>query len=197
MKKNMVLTILLGGIIALLAYDYGSARAAAGKQILPARIAVVNVDMILKNSKKHANWQNKMNTEESRIRAELEKIRKDADAIKADMATREPGSTGYMTLMSTFMEKSASLDAKDKYYEQEMTMKIQQWTEAIYQEILDIVNKTARAQGLDVVLAAQEITFPGPSVRDLLTTIRTNKVLYHAPDVDITEEVLAQLDSNM
>lgn len=192
----MVLTVLLGGIVAVLAYDYGSVKA-AGNSIAPARVAVVNVDMILKNSKKHANWQNTMNTQESQIRAELEKLSRDADAIKADMATRERGSTGYMTLLSSYMEKTAAIEAKDKYYEQEMTMKIQRWTESLYQEILDIVNKTARVKGIDVVLAAQEISFPGPSIRDLLTTIRTNKVLYHASDVDITEEVLAQLDSNM
>ena len=83
MKKSMVLTILLGGIIAVLAYDYGSVKA-AGNSISPARVAVVNVDMILKNSKKHAQWQNKMNTEESRIRAELEKVRK-ADGLKPEV----------------------------------------------------------------------------------------------------------------
>lgn len=195
MRKNTVVLILLAGVIGILAYDYG--WAGAGKEILPARIAVVNVDMILKNSKKHAQWQSKMNADESRIRAELEKLDKDAEAIKADMATRELGSSGYMTLMSSYMEKKSAVDAKDKYYEQEMTMKIQRWTESLYEEILGLVNKTARAKGLDVVLAAQEVAFPGPSVRDLLTTIRTNKVLYHASDLDITEEVLAQLDSNM
>lgn len=192
----MITLVLLGaGIAVTLGYSHGWAQ--ARRQIMPAKVATVNVDRILRNSKKHARWQERMNAEESKIRAELDKMDKDAEAIKADMGTREPGSADYMKLMSNYMDRRAAADAKNKYYEQEMTLKVQRWTEALYQDVRAITAKVAQTRGLDIVLATEEISFPAPSVRDLLLAIKTNKVLYQSDELDITDDVLVQLDSTM
>jgi len=117
------------------------------------------------------------------------------DAILADMKTRKAGSPDHMRLMEEGMSKTATVDSKRKFYDRKMMVEVQRWTEDLYNEIRSIVEKTAKARGLDIVLSADEIDFPAADVRDLLTIIKTNKVLYHSSRIDITEEVLAQLDS--
>jgi Skp family chaperone for outer membrane proteins len=102
-----------------------------------------------------------------------------------------------MKLMNTYMERRAAADAKNKYYEQEMTLKVQRWTESLYQDIRTITAQVAQARGVDIVLATEELSFPAASVRDLLLSIKTDKVLYNNSDLDITDEVLAQLDATM
>jgi len=195
-KKNILILVLLATLIAVcIGYSRGWAR--ASREILPAKVGVVNVDLVLKNSRKHAKWQEGMNTEEAKLRAELEKLRTEADAVKADMVTREAGSADYMKLMSDWMSKTAAEDSKSKFYDQQMMLKIKQWTEGLYDEIRSIAEKTAKARGLDIILTADEIDFPAADVRDLLTIIKTNKVLYHSDEMDITEEILAQLDSSL
>jgi len=194
-KKMMALVLLVAAMAVVLGYSHGWAQ--ARKQIMPAKVGVVNVDRILRSSKKHAQWQERMNGEEAKLRAELDKMDKDAEAIKADMQTREPGSSDYMKLMSGYMDKRAATDARNKYYEQEMTVKVQRWTESLYQDIRAITATVAQARGLDVVLATEELTFPTASVRDLLLSIKTNKVLYQNDDLDVTDEVLVQLDATM
>ncbi len=194
MKKRMITLIVLGAAIAVvMSYSHGWAQ--VRRQFMPAKVGVVNVDRILRSSKKHAQWQERMNAEESKLRAELDKMDKDAEAIKADMQTREPGSTDYMRLMSNYMDKKAAADARNKYYEQEMTLKVQRWTETLYQDIRAITAMVAQTRGLDVVLATEELTFPSASVRDLLLSIKTNKVLYQNDELDITQDVLVQLDA--
>ena len=196
MKKKMISLVVLWAAVALvLGYSHGWAQ--ARRQIVPAKVAVVNVDRILRSSKKHARWQERMNSEEAKIRAELDKMDKEAEAAKADMQTREAGSADYMKLMNTYMERRAAADAKNKYYEQEMTLKVQRWTESLYQDIRTITAQVAQARGVDIVLATEELSFPAASVRDLLLSIKTDKVLYNNSDLDITDEVLAQLDATM
>ncbi len=197
MKKNNILILVL--LVALIAVCVGYSRgwARGSRQILPAKVGVVNVDLVLKNSRKHAQWQERMNTEETRIRAELQKLRTEADAVIADMRTRQAGSDDYIRLMEEGMSKAADVDSKSKFYDRQMMLKVKRWTEGLYEDILSIAEKTAKARGLDVVLSADEIDFPAADVRDLLTIIKTNKVLYHSDQIDITEDILAQLDSSL
>ncbi len=195
-KNNILILVLLAALIAV-CIGYSRGWAQASRQILPAKVGVVNVDLILKNSRKHVQWQERMNADETKMRAELQKLRTEADAVKADMQTREVNSADYMNLMSDWMSKVAAVDSKSKFYDRQMMLKVQQWTEGLYDKIRSIAEKTAKARGLDIVLAADEIDFPAVDVRDLLTIIKTNKVLYHSDGIDITEEVLAQLDSSL
>ncbi len=193
-KNNIVILVILAALIAV-CIGYSRGWAQASRQILPAKVGVVTVDLVLKNSRKHARWQERMNTEEASIRTKLEKLKAEANAVKADMLTREAGSPDYMKLLEEGMSKTAAWDSKSKFYDRQMMLKVQRWTESLYSEIRSITEKTAKARGLDIVLAADEIDFPSADVRDLLTIIKTNKVLYHSDGIDITEEVLAQLDS--
>jgi len=197
MKKNNILILVL--LVALIAVCIGYSRgwARGSRQILPAKIGVVNVDLILKNSRKHGQWQERMNAEEAKIRAELQKLKTEADAVIADMQTREAGSDDYISLMEDGMSKTAAWDSRVKFYDRQMMLKVKRWTEGLYKDILSIAEKTAKARGLDIVISADEIDFPSADVRDLLTIIKTNKVLYHSGQIDITEDVLAQLDSSL
>jgi Skp family chaperone for outer membrane proteins len=195
MKKSsiLILAVALAVIVAGFGYSYG--LAAGGRTFVPAKVGIVRLDMILKTSTRHSQWQDGMSAEQKKIRAELDKLDSEAELTKKDMATREPGSSDYMTLMASLLEKQATVDAKQKYYEADMREKVRKWTEQLYMDIRVITARLAKEKGLDVVLAAQEVEFPSPSVVDLANTMRTNKVLYHSENLDITAEVLAELDS--
>ena len=65
----------------------------------------------------------------------------------------------------------------------------------MYQDIIRSVEKVAQARGLDLALAKEDLTVPTVNVRELMTLIRTSKVLYNADKLDITDEVLAAVDS--
>jgi Skp family chaperone for outer membrane proteins len=160
----------------------------------PSRIAVVSVRRIFENCKKNTQWQQVMDGERKKIVAELEKISSEARAFKADMETRKPGSTDYVNLMREMIEKEALLDAKEKFYQQDLTFKEQQWTEQLYLEIVAAIGNVAEQKGLDLVLAKEDNQFPAASPNELLLVIKTSKVLFHADDMDITNEVLAAVD---
>jgi len=64
----------------------------------------------------------------------------------------------------------------------------------LYQEILAATGVAAKQKGLDMVLVKSEPLFPSVNASELMLTVRTNQVLYHTEQMDITNDVLMVLD---
>ena len=191
MKKNIVVLVILGALIAV-CIGYSRGLAQARLNILPAKVGVINVERVFKSSQRHGKWQVQRDADAAKLQANLEKLRKEADVAEADMRTREVGSADYMRLMEKYMNKVGEGQGKKNYYEQEMILRDQQWMSRFYGEIRSIVEKTARLRGLDVVIVANEVDL---GARELARVIERTKILYYTDKIDITEDVIAQLDS--
>ena len=74
-------------------------------------------------------------------------------------------------------------------------MKMQFWSEKFYQQVVSAVEEVAKDKGLDIILSKEDVTLPARDMQDLMTTIKTNSVIYNSKRVDITDAVLAILDS--
>jgi len=196
MKSSKILLIGLVSALVLWALGYNRGRVTARVVTTPAKIGVVNVNTILQNSQKHKRWQEKMAVEERQLTAELDKLKSELDFLQKDMATLKRGSDDYIKLLRSMAEKQGVYEAKKQYYDQEMTMKVQAWTETLYADIQARVAEVAQRSGLDVVLGAEHVELPAANMRELLLDIKTSKVLYHAEGLDITTEVLAALDAS-
>lgn len=189
--KFITIIVLIAVMSLFIGYDHGLAE--SKPQIAPAKMAVVNIDSIFVQSKKHAKWKLKMEEKDNAVLAEMEKAAAEIDLLRKDMDTRKIGSEDYLKLAREGAQKKAMFDANEKYYEQEVALKMQQWTEKIYKEIISAIEKVAAERNLDVVLASEELDNIGS--REFMSFIRTNKVLYHNKQLDITADVLAVLDA--
>lgn len=185
---NVLLCVLLTAVL------FVSVGSNAKVSTTPAKIGVVSINEILKNSQKHKAWQEQMGVEEKKLTAEFDKMQSELKMIDADMKTRTRGSEDYNKLGREYAQKKAIMDALDKQYEQEITTKVQVWTETIYQLIQKKTSEVAKMNGLDLVISKQEVDIPSPTMRDLLLSIRTNTVVYSSDTMDITQEVLAAVD---
>jgi Skp family chaperone for outer membrane proteins len=194
MKLNRVLFI--GFVVTIIAISFGYRQgiAAGEKQIAPSKVAIVDVTKVLQNSKKHKQWQEKMTQEEKQMKDEFDKAQKELEVLQANLKLLKIGSKDYINTMKDFMDKKSLLDAKDKFYQEKINMEMQQWTESLYTQMLDITAKIAQKKGFDIVLAQEQLDLPSPSLRDFMLSMRTKKVLYCNTQLDITDDVLAALD---
>jgi Skp family chaperone for outer membrane proteins len=190
-RKFITIIVLIAVACLFIGYDHGLAE--SKPQIAPAKVAVVNIDNIFMQSTRHAQWKLKMEERDTKARGEMQKTAAEMDLLIKDMETRKVGSDDYLALAREGAEKKAMLDANEKYYEREVNIKIQQWTETVYKEIISIIDKIANEQNIDVVLACEESA--DVNSRELMSFIRTSKVLYHNKQLDITADVLAVLDA--
>jgi len=78
----------------------------------------------------------------------------------------------------------------------DMAREVGLWTRKIYSEIMDATEQLAQREGYDIVLyksPAELIGFDPEAVRD---QIRSRKLLYANPTVDITQAVLDRLNAD-
>ncbi len=126
---------------------------------------------------------------------ELKKLEADIEADKAGLVTLKAGSSDYTEQVKEILVKQSTLQAHQKFYERQLELKEQRWTEELYQDILKATEEVAKEKGLTLVLENSRVELPALSSQDLMMTIRTNKVLYGDGSVDITDEVLKKVDS--
>jgi len=179
-------------LVVLGAYQHGKLNAISA--VAPAKIGVVNVTSVLENCKKHKQWQEKMQAEQSEMKTQLGKMEEELKTLETNLKLRTPGSEDYLKLLGELTEKSAIADAKQKIYQDKVNAEMQRWTEGLYQEMLKVVGDMAKEKGLDMVIADELLDLPSPSFRDFMLTIKTKKMLYYNTNYDLTGDVLAALD---
>jgi Skp family chaperone for outer membrane proteins len=191
-NSKQVWIVIVIALVVLGAYQHGKLDAVSA--VAPAKIGVVNVTNVLENCKKHKQWQEKMQTEQSEMKAQFSKMEDELRALEANLKLRTPGSEDHLNLLKELTEKSAVADAKNKFYQDKVTAEMQRWTEGLYQEMLKVVSDMAKEKGLDMVIADELLDLPAPTLRDFMLTIKTKKLLYHNTNYDLTDDVLAALD---
>ena len=181
--KNVITGILLISIV-LLAVGHERGWAKEKKEILPAKIAVVNISRIILADEETVQWQEKITAEEQRIKTNIESLLKDTKGIDADMATRKPGSSDFLELLRKGMEK----EALAQYYQRELAVKQRQWEQELNtrrgqltRKITVAIENVAKERGLDIVMAKEDVP-------------QLSLVLYCSEDIDITDDVLAALN---
>ncbi len=191
MKTRICVVMMAVVVLAMGVYRQVGADAAAGA----AKIAVVDVTKVLETSQKHQAWKTKMEKDQEAAKKEFNDMRAELEQLQQNIKLRKVGSDDHISLTQQFVEKKAILEAKNSFYEEKVTAQMQSWTEELYKQFLVIVDNIAQQKGIDLVLSKEDLDLPAPSLRDFMLTIKTKKVLFNNPKLDITAEVLAALDS--
>lgn len=159
------------------------------------KAGVVSIREIFRNCKKVAKYRQESTAERQRIDAELTKLGNEIKAQKAGLKILKNGSENYLAQVKEILEKQALLQAQQEFYKQQIALKEQRITESIYGEILRITGEIAKQKDLDWVFEKSEPEFPALSPTELELSMGMHKLLYGGGCLDITNEVMAQLDS--
>ena len=190
--KTMFLSCLAGMIILAMGYEYSQAQQKADTQ--SPKIGIVSIAKIFRKCKRSAAHRTNMNTEQSKIRAELVELSKQLKAQEDMLIALKQDSSDYLAQRKEVINKRAGLDARQTINKEQIVLKEYRWRKKFYQDILRITCELAEQKGLDVVLEKDEIDILALSVNEFNQTMITHKVLYSGGCIDITDEVMARLD---
>jgi Skp family chaperone for outer membrane proteins len=191
--KTMALSCLICLGVLFVGHEFSRAEAGADRTSL--KTGVVNVRRIFRECKRNITYRAQAVAEQSKVREELEKLAKEIDVAEAGLKVLRPGSDDHLAQVKAISEKRANLNALQDYNKQQRALKDKQWTERLYEDILQVTGELAQEKGLDLVFDKDEPEFPASSSDALMLTLSTNKLLYSAGCLDITDEVIAQLDT--
>jgi len=190
--KTAILGCLMGTVALLLVHEYSMAQVKTNDTVLP--IGLVDVRRALRECKATEKYRERTNAENSKMDAEQEQLSREIQALAAGLRALKQGSSDHLAQYKEYLQKQANLKTMQEFNPQQKALKHQQWTQELYKEILRITKMLAAAKGLPLVLESDEPEFPIQRYEDLAMTLSTHKVLYGNGCLDLTNEVIAELD---
>jgi Skp family chaperone for outer membrane proteins len=193
-RTTVLLSCVIGVVVLFVVHQYSMAAATSAKPVLP--VATVSVSQALRDCKATAKYRDRTTAENNQMDAEEDKLSKEIQALAAGLRTGalKPDSPDYMQQYQDLLQKQAELKITQELNPQKKALKHQLWTEKLYKEILRITKELAAQKGLALVIAVDEPEFPMTRYEDLAMALRTHKVLYNGGCLDLTGEVIAELD---
>ncbi len=201
--RAVVLGVLISAAVLFLGYGYsaycaeaaakaGSAESGAGA--MNSKIGIVSIRNVFRDCKVNATYRDKELAEQAKKNAELDVLEKEIAAQEAGLKALRPGTSDYMKQYEDLLNKQARFEAAKQFVSQQRVLNDRRWTEDLYKEALRITKELAKQKGLTVVFEADEPNFPMPSADELMMALQTHKVLYSEGCVDLTAEVVTEMN---
>jgi len=189
--KTMVLGCLVSAIILATGYEYLQAQPNVTGSM---KIGVVSVHSALRNCKATLKFRERLIAEKVKMDSEEKTLATEGQALADSLRAYKADSNEYMQTFQMMVQTQSKLKALQETNPRRRALKEMQWTQKLYKEILRITKELAAKKGLALVLGADEPEFPFQRYEELVMTLSTHKVIYNNGCVDLTSEVVAQLD---
>ena len=195
MKTRTV--VFIGLICAVILFSgYGHSLAGSGVGKADSKIGIVSIRDVFRDCKVNETYRDNAIAEQDKKNAEMDALQKQIEAQEAMLKALKVGSGDYMKQYEELLNQQGKLEAKKQFVSQQRVLKDRHWTEMLYQEVLRITKDLAKQKGLTMVMGVDEPTFPMTNADELMMTLQTHKVLYSDGCVNLTAEVLAEMDKN-
>ncbi len=141
------------------------------------------------------------------IQKKTEEITKEANQRREVIETKQfelkqafrPGTQDYNVRRKELMQLNIDANVWFKLTEEEVEQDRFHWTRVIYEQAVSAAAEVARERGFDVVLQRTEFRPLDPGVEQnvqvLRRMIQERQLVYHVPEVDITDTVIRRLDA--
>ena len=193
--KTAVLVCLISLVVLLLVHEYSMAQIKTNNTTMS--IGIVDVRRALRECKATEKYKERTNAENEKMDAEEQQLTREIQALAAGLRALRQGSSDYLSQYKEYLQKQGELKAIQEFNPRQKASKHQQWTEQLYQEILRITKELAAVKGLVLVLESDEPQFPIQQYEELAMTLNSHKVLYSKGCLDLTGEVIAELDKEV
>jgi Skp family chaperone for outer membrane proteins len=190
--KTAVLYCMAGALVLLFVHQYSTAQVTANDQVLP--IGIVDVRRALRECKATAKYRERTDAENTKMEDEEDQLSRKVQALANGLRALKPGTGDHLEQYKEYLQKQAELKTMQEFNPQQKALKHQQWTQELYKEILRITKVLAADKGLPLVLESDEPEFPIQRYEDLAMTLSTHKVLHSKGCLDLTDQVIAELD---
>jgi Skp family chaperone for outer membrane proteins len=195
MKPGAIVLATVGGL-ALLA----AAALPADAPRRELKIGVVNIKHCFDPTRYRGaqDAQHEIDAEVERLGKEVEALDKQIKDKEAEVKmARGPGSTPE-TVQQLLQEANILALKRKMIYEinqQKAVGESQRIQTNLYNAIRKAISEFGQAQGYDLILKVDEMEMEERSVEPVARRANYRPVLYHAPAMDVTDKILAQLEA--
>lgn len=190
--KTVVLSCLIGGVVLFAVHEFSFAQPTIA--VPTSKIGLISVSRCLRDCKATATFGAKAKAESEQMAEAERALNDEINVLTGGVRALVPGTPDYMAQYKLLLEKQGELKAMQEFNRERRSSSQRLWAEKVYKEVLRITGDVAAGKGLDLVLERSEPEFPIPGAEQLMMTLSTHKVLYGGGCLDISDDVIAELD---
>jgi len=193
MKSKTTMALGCVAIVLVLMFNLGILAQQDASPDALQRVGMVSVMAVIQQCQANKDFLVAINAEQDKIIREQKLADQDLKAEVQVLNTLLQGTKDHDAQLKLVIKNQAALQGQAEYYKQYFQVKDMKWKNELYQKILAAVNTVAEAKGLTMVFERTDPQFP-IKVEQFAVTVSTHKLIYGKGCLDITSDVIAEID---
>ena len=162
----------------------------------PTATGVIDVQMVFDSLKEKMQIEADLKSRLEQLNAEEQEQKKDLQELKSDLDILAPDSPAFNEKQNQLEQKAIELQTWRTFQTQKLNRERGLQIERLYRKLIDAVGTVAQQNNFDLIMFKEKpVDFRGAKPEALNTLIQVRKVLWSAPDLDLTDQV-TQLMNN-
>ena len=160
------------------------------------KIGVVDISGVFEKYQKRIDLDQELKEQEKGFQDEINKKRKEIIDLDEETQLLDLGSESRSKNENLLERKNVELEGYAKFAERQLLKKYKDFFENIYQEVVQKVEEIGKQNNFDLIIKKEEPNLKSGQISDLQFKIGIRTVLYHSESVDITLDVIDNLNAS-
>lgn len=203
MNMRQSLVVVACGGVTLLAIGYAVGQVSSSAPAIPAsqphaltRVAVVDLVKVFGEYDAVRDLNTLLKRQREDLATEAGTRRKALEEAEIKLRAYRPDSPDYAAVRRDYRKQAMEFDTWMRVTEEEVKTEECQWMARLYDQSCDVVRRLAESRQIDVVVTSESFNpiVAQDNMDALQSQIRGRKVVYSKSGVDITRDVLSELN---
>ena len=160
------------------------------------KIGIVDIGSVFEKYQKRIDLDQELKEQEKEFQDEVNKKRKEIIDLDEETQLLDLGSENRNNNENLMERKNVELEGYAKFAERQLLKKYKDFSENIYQEVVQKVEEIGEHEGFDLIIKKEEAELKSAQISDLQFKIGIRTVLYHSNSVDITLGIVDTLNTS-
>ena len=196
MKLSSVKKLIMCLVLALLASVTYTNVKIVNAEAGDFKIGVVDIGGVFEKYQKRLDLDQKLKEQEKEFQDEINKKRKELIDLDEETQLLDLGSESRAKNENLLERKNVELEGYAKFAERQLLKKYKDFFENIYQEVVRKVEEIGKQNNFDLIIKKEEPELKSGQISDLQFKIGIRTVLYHSESVNITSDVIDNLNAS-
>jgi Skp family chaperone for outer membrane proteins len=196
MKLSSVKTPIMCLTLALLASFACTNIKLANAEAEDFKIGVVDIGGVFEKYQKRVDMDQKLKEREKEFQDEINKKRKELIDLDEETQLLDLGSESRGKNENILERKNVELEGYAKFAERQLLKKYKDFFENMYQEVVLKIEVIGKQNNFDLIIKKEEPELKSGEISDLQFKIGIRTVLYHSESVNITSDVIDNLNAS-
>ncbi len=160
------------------------------------KIGVVDISRVFEKYQKRIDLDQGLKGQEKEFQEQINSKKKEIIDLDEETQLLDLGSESRSKNENLLERKNVELEGFAKFAERQLLKKYKEFFENVYEEVVQKVEEIGKQEGFDLIVKKEESELKSGQISDLQFKIGIRTVLYHSDSVDITLDVIDNLNAS-